>query len=74
MSTHMPGFQYFLFMILHHIVLAKLVTSSIRVKIIFIFFFLFCAFEESNLSSIWVNPFMPVAPRRVLILVSYLYL
>ena len=31
MSTHLPGFQSFS-CILHHIVLAKLATSSIRVK------------------------------------------
>ena len=31
MSTHMPGFQSFLD-VLHHFVLAKLGTSSIRVK------------------------------------------
>ena len=31
MSTHKPGFQSF-FRFLHHFVLAKLVTSSIRVK------------------------------------------
>ena len=31
MSTHVPGFQS-CFMILHHLVLAKLATSSIRVN------------------------------------------
>ena len=31
MSTHVPGFQSF-FSFLHHFVLAKLATSSIRVK------------------------------------------
>ena len=31
MSTHVPGFQFF-FSFLHHLVLAKLATSSIRVK------------------------------------------
>ena len=32
MSTHVPGFQYFLRFFLHHFVLAKLATvSSIRV-------------------------------------------
>ena len=33
MSTHFPGFQSF-FRFLHHFVLAKLATSSIRVKLI----------------------------------------
>ena len=32
MSTHLPGFQSFLKSFLHHFVLAKLATSSIRVK------------------------------------------
>ena len=32
MSTHMPGFQYYFRFFLHHFLLAKLVTSSIRVK------------------------------------------
>ena len=32
MSTHMPGFQSFFEGSLHHSVLAKLATSSIRVK------------------------------------------
>ena len=33
MSTHVPGFQsFFLVIFLHHFVLAKLGTSSIRVK------------------------------------------
>ena len=32
MSTHVPGFQSFLKGLLHHFVLAKLVTSSIGVK------------------------------------------
>ena len=32
MGTHMPGFQYFSIGILHHFVLAKLTTSSKRVK------------------------------------------
>ena len=33
MSTHVPGFQSFLFLaFLHHFVLAKLANSSIRVK------------------------------------------
>ena len=31
MSTHVPGFQLF-FMILHHFVLVKLITNSIKVK------------------------------------------
>ena len=31
MSTHLPGFQSF-FRFLHHFVLAKLATSSVRVK------------------------------------------
>ena len=34
MSTHMPGFQVF-FRFLHHFVLAKEVTSSIRVNIFY---------------------------------------
>ena len=34
MSTHLPGFQSFFSFFLHHCVLAKLATSSIRVKIL----------------------------------------
>ena len=33
MSTHMPGFQSFIFRILHHLALTRLANSSIRVKI-----------------------------------------
>ena len=32
MSTHLPGFQSFFTFFLHHIELAKLATSSLRVK------------------------------------------
>ena len=35
MSTHMPGFQSFFRFFLHHFVLPKLATSSIRVKWLF---------------------------------------
>ena len=32
MSTHLPGFQSFSGVFLHHFVLAKLATSNIKVK------------------------------------------
>ena len=32
MSTHLPGFQSFSVLFLHHFVIAKLATTSIRVK------------------------------------------
>ena len=35
MNTYLPGFQSF-FMFLHHFVLAKIATSSIRVKVHFV--------------------------------------
>ena len=38
MSTHMPGFQSFFSFFLHHLVLTKLVSSSGRVKDVYLFY------------------------------------
>ena len=46
MSAHVPGFQSILSVFLHHFILAKLATSSIRVK-------------EDTLGSLNGNPRSP---------------
>ena len=55
MSTHVPGFQP-LFSFLHHFVLAKLATSSIRVKMLLTLAFNpFYDINPSNAKSTFVK-------------------
>ena len=72
MSTHVPGAQSFFKVFLHHFVLAKLPTSSIRVKLsapfsISLFHKEFNALEEGTDCLIAEEdniPFIPVAHKR----------